>query len=153
MALLMTLSTSSLAARSLVVLLFIAAVDAQWDPTSRDFTAVCMKMANMGKDYCESFNFCCSEDNKLNKLNGDRCQTPDPINVCEGDGVGGVLRAHCRAHNCTAEITTTTTTTEAPDDAAKSASKAGVFSGFAAILLVGVVLQRALCPGGEKHST
>lgn len=130
MALRMLLSTSTGVVRSLLVLLFITVVHAQqWDPTSRDFTDACIKMGNLGKDFCESFNLCCSEEHKLNKLNGDKCQVADRNNVCEGDGLGGMSRAQCRAYNCTAEITTTTTTTPSPD-AAKSANKAGIFSGI-----------------------
>jgi hypothetical protein len=100
-----------------------------WDPTARDFTPACIKMGSLGKDFCESFNLCCSEDHKLNKLNGDKCQTADRNNGCVGDGIGGMQTAQCRAHNCTAEITTTTTTTTESPDEAKSASKAGIFSG------------------------
>lgn len=135
-------STSTSAVRPLLLVLFFVAVDAQWDPTSRDFTAVCIRMGELGKDFCESFNLCCSEEHKLNKLNGDKCQVADRNNGCEGDGVGGFQRASCRAFNCTAEITTTTTTTLSPD-VANSAATAGIFSGMILLLCSALFLSQA----------
>lgn len=54
-----------------------------YDPHSRDFTERCMRLAQFaGEKACDAFNACCSEDVVLNRLNGDRCQDPDPTNGC-----------------------------------------------------------------------
>lgn len=54
-----------------------------YDPHSRDFTERCMRLAQFSAEKaCDVFNVCCSEDMVLNKLNGDRCQDPDPTNGC-----------------------------------------------------------------------
>ncbi|KAI1705482.1 hypothetical protein DdX_13620 [Ditylenchus destructor] len=86
-----------------------------YDPASRDFTARCLRLAQYsGPKACEIFNACCSEENVLNKLNGDRCQRGDPANGCTPNFQGdGVQWSQCKAYNCTQEITTTTTTTVA----------------------------------------
>uniref|UniRef100_A0A915ETC4 Uncharacterized protein n=1 Tax=Ditylenchus dipsaci TaxID=166011 RepID=A0A915ETC4_9BILA len=90
-----------------------------YDPQARDFTTRCLKLAQYsGPKACEVFMVCCSEDNVLNKLNGDRCQRPDSTNGCTPNFQGdGVQWSQCRAFNCTEEITTTTTTTLAPPSA------------------------------------
>uniref|UniRef100_A0AC34QU98 Uncharacterized protein n=1 Tax=Panagrolaimus sp. JU765 TaxID=591449 RepID=A0AC34QU98_9BILA len=73
----------------------------------------CNNMAQFaGPKACDTFNLCCSEDFVLNKLNGDRCQVSDPKNHCSlGSDGTGISYSHCKAFNCTAEVTTTTTTT------------------------------------------
>ncbi|KAI6212976.1 hypothetical protein M3Y94_00094100 [Aphelenchoides besseyi] len=85
-----------------------------YNPSARDFTARCMRMAQFsGSHSCDAFNLCCSEDNVLNKLNGDKCQIADPTNGCNLNRAGNEVQwSQCRAFNCTDEITTTTTTTQ-----------------------------------------
>lgn len=60
----------------------------------------------------------------LNKLNGDKCQTPDINNGCtpKMSDEGGVEWSQCKAYNCTMEITTTTSTTHSSPAASTAAS-------------------------------
>jgi hypothetical protein len=45
-----------------------------------------MRLAQFsGEKACDVFNICCSQDNVLNKLNGDKCQISDPTNGCSLD--------------------------------------------------------------------
>ncbi|KAI6190692.1 hypothetical protein M3Y97_00146200 [Aphelenchoides bicaudatus] len=87
-----------------------------YNPNARDFTERCMRLAQYsGEKACETFNICCSEDNVLNKLNGDKCQISDPTNGCNLDMAGIKIQwSQCRAFNCSDEITTTSTTTIRP---------------------------------------
>jgi len=87
-----------------------------YDPSSRDFTSRCLRMAQYsGPKACEVFLNCCSEDLVLNKLNGDRCQKSDSTNGCTPNFQGdGIQWSQCKAYNCSAEITTTSTTTAYP---------------------------------------
>ncbi|KAI6222858.1 hypothetical protein M3Y99_01490300 [Aphelenchoides fujianensis] len=87
-----------------------------YNPSARDFTERCMRMAQYsGPRSCDVFNLCCSEDNVLNKLNGDKCQVADPTNGCNLDTSGNQVQwSQCRGFNCTDEVTTTTTTTQRP---------------------------------------
>uniref|UniRef100_A0A1I7RT46 DB domain-containing protein n=1 Tax=Bursaphelenchus xylophilus TaxID=6326 RepID=A0A1I7RT46_BURXY len=87
-----------------------------YSSTARDFTGRCMKLAQYsGEKACDVFELCCSTDNVLSKLNGDKCQFADPTNGCSLDISGNKIQwSQCRAYNCTEEITTTTTTTQSP---------------------------------------
>jgi len=79
-----------------------------FDPRSRDFTAACRKTAEIAPAaFCKLFDNCCSPDNKLDPLNGDRCQQPDPANGCRMDN-DRISFAQCKASNCTVAMTTTT---------------------------------------------
>jgi hypothetical protein len=55
----------------------------RWDPTHRDFSPRCLRLAEFaGPRGCDVFLVCCSEDQVLNKLNGDKCQVADIHNGC-----------------------------------------------------------------------
>ncbi|CAD5223934.1 unnamed protein product [Bursaphelenchus okinawaensis] len=84
--------------------------------TARNFTRRCWELSKYsGEKSCDVFNICCSTDNVLNRLNGDKCQTADPTNGCSVNAGGNEIQwAQCVAYNCTEEITTTTTTTQSP---------------------------------------
>uniref|UniRef100_A0A0N5AAR2 WAP domain-containing protein n=1 Tax=Syphacia muris TaxID=451379 RepID=A0A0N5AAR2_9BILA len=88
------------------------AQDDVFDPTSRDYTYKCESMAKKAREgeQCPLFEMCCNTF-AGDRMNGDKCQLPDPKNGCEYNEQTGETIMLCKAYNCTEMVTTTTTTT------------------------------------------
>ncbi|VDD97466.1 unnamed protein product [Enterobius vermicularis] len=57
-----------------------------FDPTSRDYTYKCEVMARKAREgeQCALFEICCGSF-AGDRINGDKCQLPDPKNGCNFD--------------------------------------------------------------------
>ncbi|CAJ0581906.1 unnamed protein product, partial [Mesorhabditis spiculigera] len=74
-----------------------------WDPTTRDWSEKCHRLARYSKEqYCMVFEECCQND----RDNGDKCQLLDRNCVYDSDK-NEVVEKRCFLSNCTAMITTT----------------------------------------------